>query len=224
MKKLIAIIVAILVLSIPAFAQTDDKVELITLDGITVYEVGDEVLGMDKETFKKYIAENNIILYGIANDNSYVIEVTCKETEFSTSVKDFNNIKLADIKDFADSTNVLNYNIEQLGDAVYIIRDITLNESENNSMVTQFITVKQGFIYVISITSANGIDKAKGVVSSIVYNFTQTPAQISVYHIVMVSVAIVLVLGLIVFVSITLIKDIKKRKTKSESEASTEEE
>ncbi len=223
MKKIIAIILALLIFSVPAFAQTTDTVELITIDGVDVYGVGDEVLGMDKEEFKEYIKENNIILYGIAKDKSFVIEVSCEETEFSKSVKDFKNIKLSDIKDFADSTNIPNYNIEQLGDAVYIIRDIPSNDSENAVKVLQFITVKQEFLYIISITDEKNtdIDKTKSVISSIVYNLSETPQSISVWHIVLVSVAIILVLMIFIFVTITVIKDLRKRKSE---EATTEEE
>jgi len=222
MKRIISLILALLIFSLPAFAQTSDKVDLISLDGVTVYEVGDEVLGMDKDAFKEYVKENNIVFYGIANDNSYVIEATCKETSFSSSVKDFKNIKLSDIKDFADSTKILNYNIERLGDAVYIIREVTSDDLAESSKVTQFITVKQGFVYVISVINKEGAEKAKSVVSSIVYNFTETPAQISVWHIVIVSAAIVLVLLVFIFVGIALIKDLKKRNVKNEETAEEE--
>ena len=224
MKKIIALVLALLIFSIPVLAQTSDKVDLISLDGVTVYNVGDEVLGMDKDTFKEYVKENAIVFYGVANDNSFVIEATCEETAFSNSVKDFNNIKLSHIIDFANSANIPNYNIEQLGDAVYVIREIVSDDVAVSSNVTQFITVKQGFIYVISVTCAEGTDKAKSVVSNVVYNFTQTPAQISVWHIVVVSAAVILLIVVFVFVSVALIKDIKKRKTKEQDEEIAEEE
>jgi hypothetical protein len=135
-----------------------------------------------------------------------------------------NNIKLSHIIDFANSANIPNYNIEQLGDAVYVIREIASDDVAVSSNVTQFITVKQGFIYVISVTCDEGADKAKSVVSNVVYNFTQTPAQISVWHIVVVSAAVILLIVVFVFVSVALIKDIKKRKTKEQDEEIAEEE
>ena len=103
MKRIIALIFALLIFSIPVFAENESKSEvtLTYTEGITLYGDGDEVFGIEKESFSKYIKENNIVLYGIANDKSFVFEMTCNQTEFSKSIKDFKNIKLMDIKDFA---------------------------------------------------------------------------------------------------------------------------
>ena len=228
MKRIIALIFAFLIFSIPVFAENESKSEvtLTYTEGITLYGDGDEVFGIEKESFSKYIKENNIVLYGIANDKSFVFEMTCNQTEFSKSVKDFKNLKLMDIKDFADSIGILTYNIKSLGDASYIVGVLPASDNESEGRLTQYITIKQDKLYVITVTAAKSVnsDYEQKIIGSIKYNFAEQPAQISVWYIVVVSVAIVLVLIVFVWIAITLIKDLKKRKSKYHAEEMPKEE
>ena len=228
MKRIIALIFALLIFTIPVFAENESKSEvtLTYTEGITLYGDGDEVFGIEKESFSKYIKENNIVLYGIANDKSFVFEMTCNQTEFSKSVKDFKNLKLMDIKDFADSMGILTYNIKSLGEASYIVSILPTSDSESEGRLTQYITIKQDKLYVITVTAAKSVnnDYEQKIIGSIKYNFAEHPAQISVWHIVVVGVAIVLVLIIFVWIVITLIKDLKKRKSKYHAEEMPKEE
>ena len=229
MKKIIALILALVLFSLPVSAEDIQPELTLTLtEGITLYGEGDEVLGMNKEQFKEYIEKNNLILYGVADDNSFVIEISGEETQYSKSVKDFNNLKLSDIKDFADNTKILSYNIEQLGEAIYIIREISQAPSdlvETTAAVTQYITVKQEKIYVVTVTAANTVDKEKkkSLVAGIDYSFSEIPPSVSVWQIVIVSGAIILVLVVMAWLIVTLVKDIKKRKNKQINSEKTEE-
>ncbi len=229
MKRIIALILALFIFTIPVFAENEGngEVTLTYTEGITLYGDGDEVFGIEKESFSKYIKENNIVLYGIANDKSFVFEMTCSQTEFSKSVKDFKNVKLMDIKDFADSMGILIYNIKSLGDASYIVSVLPTSDSESEGRLTQYITIKQDKLYVITVTAAKSVDNndyEQKIIGSIKYNLTEEPDEISVWHIVVVSVAMALVLIIFVWIAITLIKDSKKRRSKDKAEEMTEEE
>ena len=170
---------------------------------------------MEEEQFSKYLKENNIIVYAVADDSTYVVEMACYETEFSKSIRDFKNIKLIDVKDFADGMGILTYNIESVGDASYIISCLPTDDSSSEGKVTQYITVKQEKLYVITFTAAKSIADSgyeKKIISGISYNFSYEPEQIYVWHIVIVSAAIILVIITFVCILVTVIKDLKKRK------------
>lgn len=215
MKKIIAVLIALVIFIIPVFAENVSDITLTYNDGITFYSEGDEVLGIEKESFSKYIKDNNIIVYGIADDSSFVVEVICNETPFSKSIKDFNNINLIDIKDFADSMGILTYTIKPLGNASYIVSETVSQNSQNEGVVTQYITIKQDKLYVVTFTASDSLsdsDYKEKIVSGINYNFSDEPQQISVWYIVIVSVIIILILIFSVWILATVIKDLKKRK------------
>ncbi len=221
MKRIIACLLALIIFAVPVCALEEHVFSLGYTEGVTLYHyesITGEVLGMEAEEFKKYLTDNYIRLFGVDNNNEFVFEITSEETDFSKGIKDFKNIKETDIKHFADSMKFVSYNIETLGEVPYIVSQYPSDDSENSAVVSQYITVKQGQLYVITFTMAKGIsdgnaERIRKIVSGITYIENDVPQNVSIWSVIGVAALAVLVFGVAVYILITVIKDVRKRKS-----------
>ena len=156
MKRIITCVLALIIFAVPVCAVAEYIFSLRYSEGVTLYHYG-----MEAEEFEKYLTDNYIRLFGVDNNNEFVFEITSSETEFSKVIKDFKNIKETDIKDFADSMKFVSYNIETLGEVPYIVSQYPSDDSENSAVVSQYITVKQSRLYVITFNSSKEISEGK---------------------------------------------------------------
>lgn len=220
MKRIIACVLALIIFAVPVCAVEEYIFSLRYSEGVTLYHyesITGEVLGMEAEEFEKYLTDNYIRLFGVDNNNEFVFEITSSETEFSKVIKDFKNIKETDIKDFADSMKFVSYNIETLGEVPYIVGQYPSDDSENSAVVSQYITVKQGQLYVITFTMAKGIsdgnaERIRKIVSGITYIENDVPQKVSLWSVIGVAVLVVLIICIALYILVTIIKDIRQRK------------
>lgn len=221
MKRLITFFLALIIFAIPACALENLDFSLSYTEDITLYSYenvnsDNNILGMDAESFKKYLKDNNIQLLGVDNNNEFVFEFTSQQTEFSSSVRDFKNLKENDVKDFADSMKFNSYLIESLGDTLYIVSEYPALTVEKSSAAMQYVTITQGRLYVITFTAADGIslnniNRIDKIVSGITYSQTGVSQNVSIWTIIGVSAVIILLFGVTLYIIITIIRDIRKR-------------
>ena len=223
MKRIIAVFLALIILSVPVLAVEEYAFKFEYTEGITLYNSENisssdqNILGMDKAELHKYFKDNSILYLGVDNNSQFVFEITSQETDFSKGINDFKNIKENDIEDFADSMNFFSYSIEALGDGIYIVGEYLTDDSVNSPIVTQYVTVKQGQLYVITfnsskVTSKDNLQRIKNVVSGITYIENDVPQKVSLLSVIGVAVLAVLIFCIALYILVTIIKDIRRRK------------
>ena len=220
MKRIITFLLALIIFAVPVDALEEHTFSLRYTEGVTLYHhesINSEVLGMEAEEFKKYLTDNYIRLFGVDNNSEFVFEITSEETDFSKGINDFKNIKDNDIKDFADSMNFSSYTIETLGEVPYIVSQYPSDDSENSAVVSQYITVKQSQLYIITFNSSKEISednaqRIKNIVSGITYMENDVPRNVSLWSVIGLAVLVVLIFCVALYVLVTIIKDIRRRK------------
>lgn len=230
MKRIIAFVFALLLFALPVSAQQNNEgITLGYTEGLTlctpesIPSTDGMIFGMKEAEFKSYLTENSILLYGFDNNNSFVFELTGEKTAFTESVKDFADIKEEDVKDFADSTLNTLYSIENISGTVYIVTDSAFS-AENGYITRQYITVKNGLLYVITFTVPGAsVNKDVGtridkIIGSLSFGEKNSPEKVSALSIIAIAVLVFVVAAFAVFVLITVIRDLRKRKSEQTRE------
>ena len=229
MKRILAFTVAVLLFILPVSAQTNEQnsVVLNFSDGITVCtpdsipSVDGMIFGMNEDEFKNYLTENGIILYGLDNSNAFAFELTGEKTEFTENIKDFSYIKEADIKDFANSILGGDYKIKTYSKVSYIVTDTVYSDSDSPYIISQYITVKHGLLYVVTFTVPGEAPQAKTqeriekVMNGLNFSGQEAPPSVSIYSIIGIAVLILAVLVVAVYLVITFVKDAKRKSNDS---------
>ncbi len=228
MKRIIAFAVAVLLFVFPVFAaENEGKVSLKNTEGLTlctkdnVPSKDGKIFDISEDEFKKYLAENNVLLYGADNGNAFVFELTGDKTEFTQNIKDFANISKDDIKDFADKTLSSEYSLINMAGNDYIVTD--LSDQEKNYTTRQYVTVKHSTLYVVTFTVPGASVKTKtdarikNIVVGLDFGETDKPEEVSLFAVIGIALAILVIVALAVYVIITFVKDFKNKKDQPEN-------
>lgn len=228
MKRIIAVLIALFLLALPVSAQEKiDEISLSYTEGLTVCSrenipsADGKIFGMNESDFKKYLVENNILIYAMDQNNAFAFEISGEETAFTRGVGSFSNISEADINDFAQKALVSVYSIEKIEGYTYIVAD-SVSDSKSNYVTRQYITVNNGVLYVTTFTvPGNSVkkevsDRMVKIIRGIKFASEKAPENVSLFSVIGVAVLVVLVSGFAVYILVTVIRDIKKRKREPE--------
>lgn len=223
-KKLICIVSALFIFSFSAVAATD-----ITLnagkDFLVYSQNGDNgkiaaALNIGDDELSSYISENGIKYFAINKDNTVQVKLSVSITEFSSGVSDLSNLSDDNIEsllpEITGIDNVRGDTVDKTGQKFAEIR-LSSRDSGGDYTVTQFITVAQKKLYVLSVSvsaddDADYADKVFATLDSSDFNHVKT--QKSYYGYVILG-AVFLIAAVCVYVAVTLIRDIISGKNRS---------
>lgn len=223
MKKIIYLIITLLLLfSVSVTAEDNKNFTFGYSEDLTVCTQDDipsengMIFGAKEEDFKKYMKENSIILYAVDNNNSFVISVTCDQTQFTKDLISLSSLSDDDLSGVAKELVEGECTIAKTHDTVYIVKEGTEKGLENY-FTRQYITVENGNLYVINFTFPNDsvvdINRIDSIVSGISYS---EKAETNVFLIVVIAVVILALVVFMAIVTVTVIKDLKIKKETAE--------
>ena len=241
MKRLIAILVVISLLTINVFAYSnkDAAFSFDTPKGFTELDLKAiekeenemflTLLGHNEESFKKYFQDNGVEYFALKGDNSAQIMVRTAKTEFTEALNNMSKVNDDQIKEIATLflPKDAPYAKVQTNGTIYLQTVLFAKDSGGNFTSVTYITVKNGMLYTI-VFNYNGTGTENFLDDSFnnMKNFKITDSSAkSVWTFTEISTMILLIILLlavivfIVLVVISFIKDIKrKRKEDAEGE------
>ena len=120
-----------------------------------------EILKVDKSELKKTVENSNILYLAVDQNNTKQIQLTYKETDFSHSISNLNNISDASINSLLPEITGME-NIK--GEFVYkdgqkfVKINLRSKNGENEYILTQFLTVTDKKLYTLSFYTATNVD------------------------------------------------------------------
>lgn len=225
MKKLIAIIflVCAFTISVSAFNISN----ITPSDEFIVYSENQtdvaNILKTTETELAKTVTENSILYLAVNSNNTKQIQLKCKETDFSHSISNLNNLS-------DDSINTLLPQIAGLdnvkGETVYkgeqkfIKLNLQSQKNDNEYILTQFITVIEKKMYILSFytdvnESTEYIDKAFSVTEHKENLKNDKDYSLLKTAVICATIIFGLVCVILIF---TIIKDLIHRKDEQEEE------
>ena len=224
MKRIIVFVLVLYLFAFPVCATvTQGNITLDYAENLTVCtqssipSVDGKIFGMNEADFKKYLTENNILLYGFDNDNAFVFELTGEKTDFTQKVGDFGNIKESDIKDFADKTVENPYSVKKTAESVFVVTD-SISEEENGYVTRQYITVKNQSLYVVTFIvpgiaiNQNKSERIDKIINALSFGESNAPKQVSAVSVIVVAALVIIIVLIAVYIAVTVIRDLRKVK------------
>ena len=215
LKKLLIVFCLLLIFTINisafdiSYLTVDAEFVLFSENPTTV----SKILKMDESSLKNKIKESSIIYLAVNKSNTKQIQIDCKETEFSTSVKNLSNLSNDNINALLPSIigadNIKGKIIYKNSDK-FVRTDVCVGKNENECILTQFFTVVDSKMYTISFytninESTDYVDKTFTVTNE-PENFNEDEKTPIIKIVVIISTVI---FGLICLILIfTIIKDL----------------
>lgn len=217
MKRIIALIVVfVLIFSLTVSANSNITIEP-KGKFTTETEQIVKITGKDKEGLLDFCIENKIVYMAVNEDNSKQIRVSVKTNDFSESVANINglsddkiNAVLADIIGVEGiKGEIINRNGQK-----FIKTEMSSSDSGGDFILTEYITVADKKIYVLSFYTDKNADTkyiAKTFKTFQAPNFANEKIDNNglVWAVV---IAIVILFAAAIFIIITIIRDIKIKK------------
>ena len=227
MKKIIAVLFSILFLCIAVCGcgeiRTGDLSfkpydELVVFTPDSIPEEAAELFSMEKSKLKENMESSGILLSGARKDRRLSFTVISETTEFSKRVGDFSVYTQLELNEIA-KTLVPDYlSCFKTDDATYIFSDGNVMGPSRPFCTRQYVTVKNGKLYVVSFTTDDEMFELVDENNIIqVMNSLSIKKDLSsdMLSIIIVSVSLLAVAALVVFIVISLVKDIKNRNKKA---------
>lgn len=205
-KLLIAVsILSVMLISVVSAIEIGDEFHLYGKDNKKLAKV----LSMTESEVEQYCENNHITLLAVNDDNTKQIRETTRETEFSKTVK---NLAVLSDKEILDLTFQLcgleNVNGKVIEKDVYKYLKIEVKSQDSGGeyILTQYITVKNSKIVVLSFYTSGDKDTAyvENVFNSQFSNISATKGWLTA--------ALALMLGLCAVLSVMIVRDLKPPK------------
>lgn len=186
-------------------------------------------LGFTSSSFKKYISDNNIIMFASLKDKSCQITVNAVKTRFSEQTEDFAYIDDEILKNlipdlFAESIN--SFKIETVNENKFIINENLGNDNASDFSYVQYVTVKNGLLYTVTVAFSSEIASLQNTnyVSELMQSFVinKQREKITAVNIQNVAIYVILVLIIlfllfvVIYIVYTFVNDIIKNRNTSD--------
>lgn len=232
MKKLIALILTIVLFSVPVSAEkAENSISVDYTDGL-VYCTPDYInpqidYGMTEEEFKKHLIDNDIVFWGTDVDNGLTVEIRSSTTDFSEKVVDLNSLEKAEIDEFRKSLfdEASASTLVNLNNNIYVRCELPHDDVLGGLYEHQYVTVKQGKLYVITVAfeSENPIiyEFVEKFIRGIKYSVEAENSDIYLLLLAFMIVAVLAITVCIIIIIVRKIKDNDKNELAEETEEST---
>ncbi len=188
--------------------------ELVVCTPDSISEEAAQLFSMEKSKIKENMESSGILLSGARKDRKLSFTVVSETTEFSRRVEDFAVYTQLELNEIA-KTLVPDYLAYfKTDDAIYIFSDGSVMGPDRPFCTRQYVTVKNGKLYVVSFTTDDEMFEFADENNMIqVMNSLSIKRDLSsdILPIIIVSVILLAVAALVVFIVISLVKDIKNR-------------
>ncbi len=219
--KRVIVLIAVFIMLFSFSVSAESKFN-ITPDGefFTETQKIAEIIGMEKDELLDFCIENDIVYIAVNKDNSKQIRVTSKETDFSKSIVNINGLSEDKINkllpDIIGIDGVKGEVINKNGQK-FIKTELSSNDSGGEYILTEYITVAEKKVYVLSFytDSKSDTDYTQKTFESFdsPYFVNETKGDNAFQYVIII--AIVVFLAASVFIIITIIRDLKKKETDS---------
>lgn len=177
------------------------------------------VFGLPESDFREYMQANNIVVYGVDADNTFVFNLACTETSFSNEISDFYDLNDDDVLVFADDFVNNKDGVVNVNGIKYVVSN---SKKENDGVtfsVRQYITVRNSNLYVLTfnVPTENLNDEISSKIDDTINRISIIRDQNDEddggkFAVVLLILLIAIIAVVSVTVIISLIKDIKKKK------------
>lgn len=241
MKKAICLLLSLIVITfsvIPALAleykeyrasfELPQEYVEINAENASKYEEVLKYMGHTKNSFKKHLEKNNILLFAILKDNSRQVQLKANQTDFSKQVEDISlleNDALNDVGKKIIGTENANWNMVDIGGVIYYEIATNAKESDQTCSV-QYVTIKNGYIYNLSLYGdaqnvsdaflQEGVDLVSRLTVTSQKNKITADDGVTVIEILIISLLIIVAAVGVVLIIISFIKDAKNKQTDSD--------
>ena len=110
-----------------------------------------KIMGVTKSELKKKFKDENILFIAVNTDNSIQIRLSRYETELSKKVEDISYLSDGLLSDIFPELENDNYIKTAIGKTPFIKNTETLLDSGGNYTSNQYVTIKNGYVYQISV-------------------------------------------------------------------------
>ncbi len=220
-KALLLIFVLLFSFALPFYAvAASSEINFNNDDGafsvysnVSIKDSKQEIFGMPTESFEEYMRNNDMLLYA-TDDKSIVFNVSNTETDFSRAVSDFSKYSDETVLEFADTLTVENDGVVSVNDIKYVVINHDAENDADFSRLRQYVTVKNGEFYVVTLNfiyGADNIDELSSDVIQRIFINTVSGAEYSVVFVIVLLALIILVAIVVVYLAISIIKDLRNK-------------
>ena len=205
---------------ITVFAAAEDY-SVTASSGFTVAYYGEDmakaakIMGLSEKELKTLCRENDVQFVAVNADNSVQIRLSRYQTELSKKTEDLSSLSDSLVEELFSDIGENKYVKATLGNTVFFKMTENLSDSGGNYVSDQYVTVKNGYVYLVSVYRAESADTeaAEAFLQGIRINRT---VIFSNKQKILVASAIAVLVILIGFMVRGIIKDVRIQKRENE--------